>query len=44
MKKYLLLIEDERLWERFKETIQRDINSEIIELVRDKVKRGVKHE
>jgi len=37
MKKYLLLIEDEKLWERFKESIQKDINSEIMELIRKKV-------
>jgi hypothetical protein len=36
MKKYLLLIEDEKLWERFKESIEKDINSEIIELIRKK--------
>ena len=38
MKKYLLLIEDERLWEKFKENIKgkNDINSEIIELIRRK--------
>jgi hypothetical protein len=44
MKKYLLLIEDEKLWGRFKEIIVRDINSEILELVREKVKRGQKNE
>ena len=44
MKKYLLLIEDEKLWGRFKEIIEKDINSEIIELVKEKVKRGQKHE
>lgn len=42
MKKYLLLIEDEKLWEKFKESIENDINSEIIELVRKKVERGEK--
>lgn len=36
MKKYLLLVEDEKLWEKFKETIKKDINSEIIELIRKK--------
>lgn len=36
MKKYLLLIEDEKMWDRFKESIKRDINSEIIELIRKK--------
>tara|TARA_B100001971_G_C17838087_1_gene357172 strand:- start:168 stop:341 length:174 start_codon:yes stop_codon:yes gene_type:complete len=39
MKKYLLLIEDEKLWEKFKESIQKDINSEIIELIKKKVKK-----
>ena len=39
MKKYLLLIEDEELWRRFKESIQKDINSEIIELIKRKLKR-----
>ena len=36
MKKYLLLIEDEKLWERFKSVIDKDLNSEIIELIKDK--------
>ncbi len=36
MKKYLLIIEDEKLWERFKKSIKKDINSEIIELIRKK--------
>jgi len=34
VKKYLLLIEDEKLWEKFKETIQKDINSEIMDLIK----------
>jgi hypothetical protein len=38
MKKYLLLIEDEGIWEKFKDCINRDINSEIIELIKEKVK------
>ncbi|MEK6825602.1 MAG: hypothetical protein AABY00_02335 [Nanoarchaeota archaeon] len=38
MKKYLLLIEDEALWEQFKKGLDKDINSEIIELIRDKIK------
>lgn len=38
MKKYLLLIEDEKLWEKFKESIEKDINSEIIGLIKKKVK------
>ena len=37
MKKYLLLIEDEKLWERFKESIKSDINSEIIELIKKRI-------
>lgn len=37
MKKYLLLIEDERLWQKFKELIKKDLNSEIIELIKKKV-------
>ena len=36
MKKYLLLIEDEKLWNEFKKGISNDINSEIIELIRKK--------
>ncbi len=39
MKKYLLLVEDEELWRRFKESIQKDINSEIMELIKEKVKK-----
>ncbi len=37
MKKYLLLVEDEELWKRFKESIQKDINSEIMNLIGEKV-------
>lgn len=44
MKKYLLLIEDEKLWEKFKESIIRDINTEIIELIRKKITGGKRHE
>ena len=40
MKKYLLLVEDEELWERFKSSIQKDINSEIMELIEEKAKNG----
>jgi len=40
MKKYLLLIEDEKLWSRFKEIIESDINSALIELVKERVKKG----
>jgi hypothetical protein len=39
MKKYLLLVEDEELWARFKESIQKDINSEIMKLIEEKVKK-----
>jgi len=42
MKKYLLLIEDEGLWQAFKSIIQKDINSAIMELVERKVKDGGK--
>lgn len=37
MKKYLLLIEDEKLWEKFKKIIKKDINTEIIHLIKDKI-------
>lgn len=40
MKKYLLLIEDEELWQKFKKSIEKDINTEIIELLKRKVKGG----
>jgi len=39
MKKYLLLVEDEELWKKFKDSIQKDINSEIMELIKEKIKR-----
>ena len=42
MKKYLLLVEDEVLWEKFKQSIQKDINSEIIDLIKKKLKKGTK--
>jgi hypothetical protein len=38
MKKYLLLIEDEILWKRFKESITKDINTEIMDLIMKKIK------
>jgi len=38
MKKYLLLIEDENLWQKFKSKIKNDINTEIIELIKKRVK------
>lgn len=37
MKKYLLLVEDEKLWERFKEINEGDINSEIMKLIKKRV-------
>jgi len=39
MKKYLLLIEDEKLWEKFKEDNEKNINDEIFELIKEKVER-----
>ena len=42
MKKYLLLIEDEKVWGKFKEVIKKDINSEIIDLIKKKVGMEVK--
>lgn len=40
MKKYLLLIEDEELWKKFKDIIKEDINSEILELIKERIKDG----
>jgi len=40
VKKYLLLIEDEELWERFKKSIEKDINTEIMNLVEEKANGG----
>lgn len=37
MKKYLLLIEDEKVWKKFKEAIKLDINTEIINLIKKKI-------
>lgn len=37
MKKYLLLIEDEKLWARFKNKIQKDINTAIMDLIKEDV-------
>lgn len=42
MKKYLLLIEDEKVWGRFKEVIDRDINTEILELIKKKIEKEEK--
>jgi len=39
MKKYLLLVEDEKLWEKFKSIIKKDINSEIMDLIKEKIRR-----
>lgn len=44
MKKYLLLVEDEKIWEKFKELINRDINTEIMDLIKKKIKKGGKDE
>ena len=42
LKKYLLLIEDEKVWEKFKENIKKDINTEIIDLIKKKIGLEVK--
>ncbi len=39
MKKYLLLIEDVKIWEEFKKLIEKDINTEIISLIKERVKK-----
>lgn len=44
MKKYLLLVEEPELWEKFKELINRDINTEIMELIKEKVKKRKKND
>lgn len=45
MKKYLLLIEDEKLWTRFKSELKKDINSEIMSLIKERVeKKRVKND
>jgi len=44
LKKYLLLIEDENLWEKFKLNINRDINTEIIELIKERAGKKKKNE
>lgn len=36
MKKYLLLIEDEKVWNKFKEVIDKDLNTEIMNLIKEK--------
>jgi len=40
MKRYLLIIEDEESWQKFKQIIKRDINTEIIDLIKEKIKAG----
>lgn len=42
MKKYLLLVENEKIWEKFKELTDKDINTEIMELIKKKVEKGGK--
>jgi hypothetical protein len=42
MKKYLLLIEDEKIWSKFKSVIKKDINTEIIDLIKKKIGLEVK--
>lgn len=42
MKKYLLLVEDEKLWEKFKLSIQKDINTEILNLIKKKLGMEIK--
>jgi hypothetical protein len=44
MKKYLLLIEDEKIWKKFKEIIKKDINTEIIDLIKKKTGMEEKNE
>ena len=42
MKKYLLLVEDEKLWEKFKQSTTRDINTEIIDLIKQKTRSSLR--
>jgi hypothetical protein len=44
VKKYLLLIEDEKLWEKFKKIIKKDINTSIMDLIKEKIGVEVKNE
>lgn len=44
MKKYLLLIEDEKIWKKFKDIIEKDINTEIMDLIKKKVEKEGKDE
>ena len=43
MKKYLLLVEDESMWEKFKQTLNKDINSEIISLIKKSIEKNKKN-
>jgi len=43
MKKYLLLIENEKLWKEFKDSIDNDINTEIISLIKEKIEKEAKN-
>jgi hypothetical protein len=42
VKKYLLLIENEGLWESFKKSLSKDINSEIMKLIEERVRKEKK--
>jgi hypothetical protein len=44
MKKYLLLVEEEELWEKFKSSIEKDINSELMKLIKEKVSKKKKND
>ena len=44
VKKYLLLVEDEKIWEKFKNSIDKDINTEIIDLIKKKIKKEEKND
>jgi len=43
MKKYLLLVEDSELWEKFKELLSKDINTGIMDLIKEKVEKNKKN-
>ncbi len=43
MKKYLLLIEDVKIWDEFKKLIEKDINTEIISLIKEKIEKVKKN-
>ncbi len=43
MKKYLLLIEDEEMWGKFKELLEKDINTEIMDLIKKRIKKEKKN-